>query len=97
MVLDFTSVGIGTSHRFVSTNQNAKGIIAIDNVIQSPIVSTSLTTHLAVTATTSDDIIKVSTGINSIFGGDLLKIENEIVKVTGVGICLLYTSDAADE
>ena len=86
VVLDFTSVGIGTSHRFVSTNQNAKGIIAIDNVIQSPIVSTSLTTHLAKTATTSDDLITVSTGINSIFGGDLLKIENEIVKVTGVGI-----------
>ena len=86
VVLDFTSVGIGTSHRFVSTNQNAKGIIAIDNVIQSPIVSTSLTTHLARTATTSDDLITVSTGINSIFGGDLLKIENEIVKVTGVGI-----------
>ena len=25
-VVDITSVGIGTSHRFVSTNQNAKGL-----------------------------------------------------------------------
>ena len=32
-VLDFTSVGIGTSHRFVSINQNSKGILALDNVI----------------------------------------------------------------
>ena len=85
-VLDFTSVGIGTSHRFVSTNQNSKGILALDNIIQSPIVSTALTTHLHRTATSSDDRITVSTGINSIFGGDLLKIENEIVKVSGVGI-----------
>ena len=45
----------------------------MDNIIQSPIVSTALTTHLHRTATSSDDRITVSTGINSIFGGDLLK------------------------
>ena len=45
-VVDITSVGIGTSHRFVSTNQNAKLLVSIDNNIQSPIVSTALTTTL---------------------------------------------------
>ena len=34
--LDITSVGVGTSHRFVGTNQNAKAVVALDNIIQSP-------------------------------------------------------------
>ena len=46
-VVQLESVGIGTSHRFISTNQNAKVIVAIDNVIQSPVVSTAVTSHLA--------------------------------------------------
>ena len=46
-VLDITSVGIGTSHRFVSTNQNPKVLVALDNLIQSPIVSTAVTSSLA--------------------------------------------------
>ena len=45
-VVQLESVGIGTSHRFISTNQNAKVIVAIDNVIQSPVVSTAVTSHL---------------------------------------------------
>ena len=83
--LDLTSVGIGTSHSFIATNQNAKVLIALDNIIQSPVVSTAVTSNLADHLFTTDDIIKL-TGINSIFGSDLLKIGNEIVKVEGVGI-----------
>ena len=84
-VVDLTSVGIGTSHRFVSTNQNAKVIVSLDNVIQSPIVSTALTTTLADSVVTTDDLIKF-TGITSFFGGDLIKIGNEIMVIEGVGI-----------
>ena len=47
-VVDLTSVGIGTSHRFTAINQNAKGVIALDNMIQSPIVSTAVTTLLQI-------------------------------------------------
>jgi len=83
--LDFTSVGIGSTHRFVSTNQNAKVLVAIDNVIQSPIVSTAITTTLATNVFTTDDIIYFS-GITSFFGGDLIQIEDEIMKVEGIGI-----------
>jgi len=83
--LDITSVGIGTSHRFIATNQNAKVLIALDNIIQSPVVSTAVTTTLADQVFTTDDLIKLS-GITSIFGSDLLKIGSEIVKVEGVGI-----------
>jgi hypothetical protein len=84
-VLDITSVGIGTSHRFVAVNQNAKVIVALDNLIQSPIVSTAITTTLATNAFTTDDIIFFNQ-ITSFFGGDLIKIGDEIMRVDGVGI-----------
>jgi hypothetical protein len=83
--LDITSVGIGSTHRIVSTNQNAKVVLAIDNLIQSPVVSTAITTTLAINAFTTDDILYFS-GITSFFGGDLIRIEDEIMRVEGVGI-----------
>jgi len=83
--LSISSVGIGTSHRFVANNQNAKVIITIDNIIQSPIVPTSLTTTLASNVNALDNLI-VFSGITSFFGGDLIKIDNEIMKIEGVGI-----------
>jgi hypothetical protein len=83
--LDITNVGIGTTHRIVSTNQNAKVVVAIDNLIQSPVVSTAVTTTLAINAFTTDDILYFS-GITSFFGGDLIRIEDEIMRIEGVGI-----------
>jgi hypothetical protein len=84
-ILNITSVGIGSTHRFISTNQNSKVLVAIDNIIQSPIVSTAITTTLATNIFTTDDIIFFS-GITSFFGGDLIRIEEEIMKIEGVGI-----------
>ena len=84
-VVDLTSVGIGTSHRFTAINQNAKGVIALDNMIQSPIVSTAVTTTLADQMFSTDDTLKLA-GITSIKGSDLLKIGNEIIRVDDVGI-----------
>ena len=85
VTLDFTSVGIGTSHSFTSKNQNAKVIVAIDNLIQSPVVATAVTTTLAFNAFTTDDLLYF-TGISSFYGGDLIKVGNEIMKIEGVGI-----------
>ena len=84
-VVELESVGIGTSHRFISTNQNAKVIVALDNLIQSPIVSTSQTTTLANQMLTVDNILEFS-GITSFFGSDLIQIGDEIMKIEGVGI-----------
>ena len=84
-VIGITTVGIGTSHRFVAKNQNGKCIIALDNIIQSPVVSTATTTELAKRAFTTDDILTF-TGITSFFGGDHIKIGDEIIRIEGVGI-----------
>jgi hypothetical protein len=84
-VLDITHVGIGASHTLTAKNQNNKVLIAIDNNIQSPIVSTSQTTSLAKEAKSFEDIL-FFTGITSFFGGDLVKIGDEIVRIDGVGI-----------
>ena len=84
-VLDLTNVGIGSLHKFVSTNQNAKVVVAIDNVIQSPVVSTAVTTTLSNIVYTTDNLIYFS-GITSFFGGDLIRIDDEIMRIEGIGI-----------
>ena len=84
-ILTFTHVGIGTSHRFIAKNQNAKVVLSLDNIIQSPIVSTAVSTTLARQVLTTDDLVYFS-GITSFFGGDLIKIGDEIMKIEGVGI-----------
>ena len=84
-VFDIVSVGIGTSHTFTATNQNAKVIIAIDNYLQSPVVSTALTTTLSDQFLTSQDAAFFS-GISSFFGGDLIQIGSEIMQIQSVGV-----------
>ena len=83
--LGISTVGVGTSARFASINQNAKAMLALDNIIQSPVVSTSVTTGLAKTCYTTDDLLTF-TGITSFIGGDQIKIEDEIMRIDGVGI-----------
>ena len=83
-VVDITSVGIGTSHCFNAVNQNKKALISIDNIIQSPIVSTAITTHTAGQVFTTDDNIEFA-GITSFFGGDLIKIGSEIIRIDSIG------------
>ena len=83
--LDITAVGVGTSHSFTSTKQNSRCILSIDNVVQSPIVATSVTTTISADVSATTDKIKLS-GITSITGGDMLKIGDEIMKVDSVGL-----------
>jgi len=83
--LDLTSVGIGTSHSIVSKNQNQKVLISIDNLVQSPIVLTSIASSLSNSALRTQDLIYL-TGITSFFSGNYIKVDNEIMKIVGVGI-----------
>ena len=83
--LDIIHVGIGTSHTFTTENRNPRVLIALDNIIQSPVVSTALTSSLSVNLTTTEDILYFS-GIGSFFGGDLIQIDDEIMKIESVGV-----------
>ena len=83
--VDLTSVGIGTSHRFVSTNPNSKVILSLDNIIQSPVVATAVTSTLASQIFTTDDLVYF-TGITSFKGADLFKVNDEIMKIESVGV-----------
>jgi hypothetical protein len=82
--LTLTSVGVGTTHKLTSKKQNSKSLISIDNHIQTPIVASSTTSVLSKVSSLNEITLTLS-GITSIFGGDLLKIDNEIVKVNSVG------------
>ena len=83
-VFDITTVGIGTSHHLTSSNQNSKALVAIDNMIQSPIAGTAITTGLSEAIVFDQNLPTV--GITSFAANDLIKIDNEIIKVTGVGV-----------
>jgi hypothetical protein len=83
--LDITAVGVGTSHSFTSKKQNSRCILSIDNIVQSPIVATAVTTTITADVSATTDKIKIS-GITSITGGDMLKIGDEIMKVDSVGL-----------
>jgi hypothetical protein len=84
VVLNITSVGVGVGHSIISTKQNQKVLVAIDNMVQSPIVSFGVTATLAQDVVFQTDILL--SGITSIFTGDNLRIGNEIVAVASVGV-----------
>ena len=84
-VLDITSVGIGTTQSFTAKNLNSKVLVTLDNNIQSPVIQSSVQTKLSFDVLTTSDFITL-TGISSIFSGDVLKINDEFVKVDTVGI-----------
>jgi hypothetical protein len=84
-VINLTSVGIGTNHKFSSDNENNRVLISIDNVIQSPLVSTATTSILLDNIDYSNSLIKIS-NISDIFPEDLIKINDEVMKVNAVGV-----------
>ena len=82
--LTLSAVGVGTTHSFTAKNQNARVMVSIDNVIQSPLVSSAVTSSLNAEALQVDDKIEL-VGVTSFFGGDLIKINDEIMRVDSVG------------
>lgn len=84
-VLTLTSVGIGTIHKLTSTYQNNKSLICLDNIVQSPIVSTSSTTTLSTEVKLKDVTIEVNDSSDFV-ATDLIKIDNEILKIRAVGV-----------
>ena len=88
IAVTFTNNGAGNNHSFEMVKKLEKAIISIDDVIQSPLAYTPIVYDLEAnggqigTATT----VFSMTGISSIFNGDILKVEDEFMKVGGVGL-----------
>jgi hypothetical protein len=83
-VLQIETLGIGTIHKFSAINQNNKTLISIDNIIQTPIVSTSTTTILSSPVDIRDVLINFEDSY--LFeSGNFVKINDEICKIRTVG------------
>jgi hypothetical protein len=65
--------------------KNEKALISIDGVIQSPMAFTPITTDLEYNITNTQTTFSV-TGISSIQSNDIIKINDEFMKITNVGL-----------
>ncbi len=83
-VLNLTQLGTGI-HIIASVNQNKNNLITLNNVIQNPIIATASTSIILEPLVDGDFSVSVKTP--ELFkGGDLVKINDEILRVTAVGI-----------
>ncbi len=83
--LTITGAGVGNAHEFEMFKKNEKALMSIDGVIQSPMAFTPITTELEYNITNSATIFSV-TGISSITSDDVIKVNNEFMQVTNVGL-----------
>lgn len=82
-VLDISKVGMGTYHKFVGEKQNTRTLVTIDNIIQSPAIDTAIKTTLTDNLSGAEDLVNV-TGVTSFFSGDLIRIDDEIMRINYV-------------
>jgi hypothetical protein len=83
-VLNFTTLGVG-QHKLIANNQNKKCLIALDNIIQSPVISSGVTDYTADYIGVEDIYFNVDSP-EKFKSGDILKIDNEYMRVFQVGI-----------
>ena len=89
----FTSLGSGNAHSLTMSKRNEKSIISLNGVIQKPFTFTPLNFILQNNGGqigTASSIFALS-GIASIRPRDLLKIDNEYMDITSVGIGTTFT------
>jgi hypothetical protein len=82
--LDITKYGIGT-HSFTYPEPNSSSLIAIDNIIQSPLYRRGITLSPAASIGIGNTIY-VTSGISSLTSLDVLMVDSELMKVRSVGI-----------
>ena len=81
----FTDIGTGNAHKFEMAKKNEKSIITIDNLIQHPLSFTSVNHTLNGSIDSTSTTIFSLSGISSIQLGDILRVDDEYMKVTNVG------------
>ena len=81
----FTGTGSGNAHSLEMFKKNEKALISIDGVIQSPMAFTPITSDLEFNISNTATTFSV-TGISSINSDDVIKVNNEFMKITNVGL-----------
>ena len=85
IALTFSGFGSGNNHEFEMFKKNEKALLSIDGVVQSPIAFTPITTELEFDISNSVTTFSV-TGISSVNTGDTIKINDEYMEITNVGL-----------
>ena len=83
--LIITGAGVGNAHEFEMFKKNEKALISIDGVIQTPMAFTPVTTELEFNITNSETLFSL-TGISSITSDDVIKVNDEFMQITNVGL-----------
>ena len=78
-------VGEGNNHQFEMAKGLSKALITIDGLVQHPIAQTDLVYQLVGNISAASTIFRLS-GISSINLEDLVKIDDEYIRVTNVGL-----------
>ena len=83
----FTSYGLGNAHQLEMYHKTDKSIVTIDNIVQYPLLYTPIKYNLTNNGGQINDTSTIFslTGISSIAPKDILKVDNEYMKVISVG------------
>ena len=84
--LPFQFTGLGTGTQILKVAEpNKQALILIDNIIQTPLSNKRLSVEVADAVGPNDQGISITTGISSISKGDVIKLDDELLKVIQVG------------
>jgi len=83
----FTSIGEGNAHQIEMRKKNEKAVITIDNLVQYPVLYTPISHTLFGNGgqISNNSTIFALSGISTVKPRDLLKINNEYMKIINVG------------
>tara|TARA_Y100000004_G_scaffold84113_1_gene94425 strand:+ start:476 stop:14077 length:13602 start_codon:yes stop_codon:yes gene_type:complete len=84
-IQSFPSPGEGNAHKLSMKKSLSKSLFTVDGIVQSPISFTNLSYSITNNITENDNIISLS-GIQTVNVSNILKIDDEYVSVTSVGI-----------
>ena len=83
--LTYSSAGAGNAHTLEMHKKLSKSIVSVDGVVQNPITYTKLAYTLDGPVSAAVTYFGLS-GIGSVVSGDILKVDDEYMKVAGVGL-----------
>ena len=84
-ILDLTTLGVGTVHTLTSKYSNNRSLFTVDNIIQKPVIAIAKTTLVTNSLSYYENKITLQNP-SEIISGELLKIDDEIVRVLAVGV-----------